>query len=344
MATMVVGIDIAKATFAAARWMDGAGHTLGSFPNTAAGMSALAARLASSDGAENGTAIQLVLEPTGGYELALASFAVRQGWQVSMPNPTHVRDWAKSQGQRAKTDAQDALLLARYGAEQPARPWRPLPAVVSALEGLLRRKDDLEHLLRQERNRAPQAALRSHGTEAIVTSVAQVIAGLEAALQTIEQAISEHLRTQPMLRDQARLLRTVPGVGERNVLWLVVLMHRWQTLTDGCGRSKGLVAYLGLDPRPFESGSRVRRRASISRMGAAHLRRRLFMSALGGTRGENLLRQFYLRLVGRGKPKMVALIATARKVLVWVWAVFRTNTPFDPTRTQRRPAMLTPSP
>lgn len=344
MATMVVGIDIAKATFAAARWMDGAGHTLGSFPNTAAGMSALAARLASSDGAENGTAIQLVLEPTGGYELALASFAVRQGWQVSMPNPTHVRGWAKSQGQRAKTDAQDALLLARYGAEQPARPWRPLPAVVSALEGLLRRKDDLEHLLRQERNRAPQAALRSHGTEAIVTSVAQVIAGLEAALQTIEQAISEHLRTQPMLRDQARLLRTVPGVGERNVLWLVVLMHRWQTLTDGCGRSKGLVAYLGLDPRPFESGSRVRRRASISRMGAAHLRRRLFMSALGGTRGENLLRQFYLRLVGRGKPKMVALIAAARKVLVWVWAVFRTNTPFDPTRTQRRPAMLTPSP
>lgn len=344
MSVMVVGVDIAKATFAAARWDDGAGHILGTFPNTAAGMDAFAGRLGSEDGAGDAQGIRLVLEPTGGYELALACFAVRHGWQVSTPNPRHVRDWAKSQGRRAKTDAQDALLLARYGAEQPIRPWRPLPGPVSELEGLLRRRDDLEQLLHQERNRAPHASLRPQGAEAVVASVAQVIAGLEAALHTIEQAIDGHMRAHPTLRDQARLLRTVPGVGERNVLWLLVLMHRWQTLTEGQGHSKGLVAYVGLDPRPFESGGRVRRRASISRMGAAQMRRRLFMSAFGGVRGNNALRGFYQRLVGRGKPKMVALIAAARKVLVWAWAVFRSSIPFDPTQTERRSAPTTTLP
>jgi len=75
-------------------------------------------------------------------------------------------------------------------------------------------------------------------------------------------------------------------------------------------------------------------------MGATQLRRRLFMSALGGTRGENPLRHFYLRLVGRGKAKMVALIAAARKVLVWAWAVFRAGAPFDPQKVRRD--MVTP--
>ena len=341
---LTVGVDIAKASFTAASWVNGTGQPLGCFPNTSAGMAALAAALAPVRQGLGATTLHLVLEPTGGYELPLAVFAVQQGWQVSMPNPVHIRDWAKSRGRRAKTDPQDALLLARYGAEQPLRPWQPLPAVISELESLLRRKDDLAQLLQQERNRQPAVALRPDTARAVVASVAQVIAGLEAALQTIDDAIAVHLQAHPMLQQEARLLQSVPGVGPRNVLWLLVLLYRWQTLTHGTGRAKGLVAYVGLDPQPFESGTSVRRRATISRMGAAHLRRRLFMSALGGTRGANPLRHFYLRLVGRGKPKMVALIAAARKILVWAWAVFRTRTPFDPARAQRTAQILTALP
>ncbi len=142
------------------------------------------------------------------------------------------------------------------------------------------------------------------------------------------------------MRRELRLLQGVPGIGPTNAPWLLVLLHRWRIRTAERGHAKGLVAYVGLDPRPFESGSSVRRRATISRMGAAQLRRRLFLSALGGTRGSNPLRQFYLRLVQRGKAKMVALIAAARKVLIWAWAVFRSGTPFDPTRLQRRTDML----
>jgi len=344
MTALIVGVDMAKATFTAAGWVDGTARPLGSYANTQAGFLAFAEALAPATPDGDPAAVELVVEPTGGYELPLARFALQQGWRVSMPNPKHVRDWARSQGRRAKTDAQDALLLTRFGVEQPARPWRPLPAAVGELESLLQRRADLEQLLLGERNRRDALANRSDVAAAVTGSLESVLATLERSLAAIDHAISEHVRCHPSLGEGVRLLRTVPGVGERNVLWLLVLLHRWQTLTAGQGRAKGLVAYLGLDPQPFESGTSVRRRARISRMGAAHLRRRLFMSALGGTRGKNVLREFYLRLVGRGKPKMVALIAAARKVLVWAWAVFRTTTPFDPTRTQRRPSMLASSP
>ena len=344
MTSLIAGVDMAKATFAAACWADGIAQPLGTFANTQAGFAAFAAALAASAPRRPTGSVQLVVEPTGGYELPLARFALEHGWRVSMPNPKHVRDWARSQGRRAKTDAQDALLLTRFGVEQPSRPWRPLPAAIGELESLLQRREDLEQLLLGEGNRREALTNRSDVAAAVTGSVESILATLEQSLAAIDRAVSEHVRHHPSLNEEVRLLRSVPGVGERNVLWLLVLLHRWQTLTAGQGLAKGLVAYLGLDPQPFESGTSVRRRARISRMGAAHLRRRLFMSALGGTRGNNALRQFYLRLVGRGKPKMVALVAAARKVLVWAWAVFRSGTLFDPTRMQRRAPMLTSSP
>jgi transposase len=114
---------------------------------------------------------------------------------------------------------------------------------------------------------------------------------------------------------------------------MLVIMHRWEELTDGEGESSGLVAYVGLDPKPHESGTSIRRRAGISRQGNRLFRSRLFMGALGGIKAKNSpLTAFYKRLVGRGKPKKLALVAAARKILVWCWAVFKSKTPFDTTR------------
>ena len=339
MSVLSVGIDIANASFAAALWVDGTGEPLGTFPNTEAGMAALADALWPLQQRLGAWLVQLVVEPTGGYELALATFGLRRGWRIVMPNPKQVRDWAKGLGRRAKTDAQDALLLARFGAAHPLPAWSPLPAAVEELESLLQRKEDLEKLLRQERNRVGALAARPTAAGAVMASVAEVIASLERALAAIDAAIHDHFAANPALRHELHLLQSVPGIGPTNAPWLLVMFHRWRVRTAGRGQAKGVVAYVGLDPRPFESGSSVRRRATISRMGTAQLRRRLFLSALGGTRGSNPLRQFYLRLVERGKAKMVALVAAARKVLIWAWAIFRSDTAFDPTRIHRRTDM-----
>src|SRR5688572_19442640 len=156
MPSYAVGVDMAKATFVAAIWEGGRGRQVGTFPNTPAGFAAFAQAVE----APAGAAVQLTVEPTGGYELALAHWAHTQGWRVAVPTPRHVREWAGGLGRRAKTDAQDALLLARYGAERQPPAWQPLPTTVSALESLLRRKDDLEQMLRQERNRQQALAAR----------------------------------------------------------------------------------------------------------------------------------------------------------------------------------------
>lgn len=321
-----LGVDVGKTTLVAANWQDGTGTVLGSFPNALEGFTALAAALPA------GQPVRLTIEPTGGYELALAAWAAERGWTVCRPNPRQVRDWAKGRGRRAKTDRQDALLLAQYGAECEPPAWTALPSEVSELESLLRRRDDLEGLLRQERNRRQQLTARPGVAKAVPPSLDKVIGALEDALAEVEAAIAAHQRQYRVIGEAVRRVQSVPGVGARNSLWLVVVLYRWKTLTDGQGDAKGLTAFLGLDPTPHESGTSVRGATSISRMGLATVRRLLFMGALGGVRGKNPLREFYQRLVGRGKPKVVALVAAARKILCWSWAVFQHETTFDPVK------------
>jgi transposase len=155
-----------------------------------------------------------------------------------------------------------------------------------------------------------------------------MITALEDALREIQAAIDAHLKAQPELKEAARRLQQVPGVGARNVLPLLVLLWRWRTLTDGQGSAKGLVAFAGLDPVTFTSGTSVRGRGTISRQGDRRLRALLYMGALGGVRGHNALRAFYQSWVARGKAKKLALVAAARKILVWAWAVFRDHADF----------------
>ena len=161
----------------------------------------------------------------------------------------------------------------------------------------------------------------------------KVIAFLEQRIQQLQKVIKEHLEAHLHLKKQRKLLLTVSGVGDKNVLYILVMMHRWGVLTDGEGDAKGLVAYLGLDPKHHESGTSVPKRSSISGQGNRAMRSRLYMSALGGIKAKNSpLTAFYQRLVGRGKPKKLALVAASRKILVWSWVVFKSETPFDTTR------------
>ncbi len=331
MSVLTVGVDVSQDTLDAAIAMPGEGPCFaGSHANNAAGLVELAAVVGKEAEQRHTAQIHLVMEPTGGYEQPLAHYALEQGWLVSLPNPRKVRDWAKSEGRRAKTDRQDALLLAAYGVAKNPPKWLPLPEAAAELEALVERQDDLNKMLQQERNR--QHALQARGVKQgpVTRNVERSIARLQESLAEIEAAIDEHMDQHPDLKQQAKRLRTVPGIGAKNVLPILVLMHRWGTLTDYEGDSKGLVAYVGLDPVPFSSGRTVYRRSLISRQGDPSMRRRLFMGAFGGVRGQNALRAFYQGLVARGKAKRLALVAAARKILTWAWAVFRKATDFEP--------------
>lgn len=329
MSCLYLGVDVSKKTLDAAIANGQEAESFGSFPNLPEGYTLLKQRLAEQTDKES--VIHLVIEPTGSYHLDFVAYAYAEGWLVSLPNPQIVRVWARGQGQRGKTDPIDARTLANYGRKEEPRPQQPLPAEVEALDELLRRRDDLEKMLTQERNRLHSHQRRPHPTPQVTDSIDGIITTLEQAIADIEEAIREHVKQFSDLDQQRRLLLEIPGIGNKSVLPILVFLQRWEARTAGLGDSKGLTAFAGLDPVPHSSGSSIHKRPSISKMGDADIRSLLFLCALGGNRAKDTpLTRFYQRLTARQKPPMVALIACARKILVWAFAVLRSGQPFEP--------------
>lgn len=328
MSTITIGCDIAKDRFDAALWLD-QGYPLGTFQNNHGGFKKLKAAVAQFN--KKGESILLVVEPTGGYELAMVEFGRNAGWPVALPNPKQARDWAKGVGYRAKSDAQDSLMLAQYGAEQKPNPQAALPEEVESLQGLLKRREDLQKMRQAESNRLKQLKLRPRPSQGALDSIERLLEMLDKELAHLEQAIKAQVKSTQQLSSLYRRFLTIPGVGQKTVVELIVLLYRWQARTGGEGGFKSLTAYVGLDSQTNQSGKSYKR-ATISKFGSAHYRCCLYMAALGGISGNNTLRYFYNAMVARGKPKKVALVAASRKILVWAWALFTTGQAFDPTK------------
>ncbi|MCP4257806.1 MAG: IS110 family transposase [Planctomycetes bacterium] len=329
MTTLYIGVDVSKDTLDVAYWTGTEATTIGTFTNNSAGFDELSAQLVKLAGAQQ---ICLVLEATGSYHLSLTAYATEQTWQVALPNPKRVKDWAKGMGYRAKHDKIDGRKLAHYGGlcKPPIQP--PLPQELEYLDNLLKRQQDLEQLLRQERNRQHALEVRPSVDPQALASVERTIAFLAQELETINQAINTFFNNNPERKQDLKQLRQLPGIGPKNAPHILLLLYRWDNLTGGQGSAKQLTAFVGLDPEPHSSGTSVYKRPAISKMGDGHIRSLLYMGALGGVRGHNPLRNFYQAMVNRGKAKKLALVASARKILVWAWTCFSRNVDFDPTK------------
>jgi transposase len=332
MDTLYIAVDISQASFAGAAWLAGKAQTLGTYTNDEAGFAAFAERVEQARQTSQATTVHLILEPTGGYELRLALYAYGASWLVSKPNPRQLRQWAQGMNFRTKTDQVDAKMLAEYGFRNQPAPQDLLASSVCELDYLLRRRQDLEKTLRMERNRLANAQAHPDMPKTVLRNLEQTIGLLETQHQEIEQAIEALVKGDASLRQQKRDLLSIPGVGPKNVLPLLVLLARFHALTQGKGTAKQLTAFLGLDVQFADSGTSVHKRPVISKQGDRTGRTLLYMGALGGVRGHNVLRTFYQLLVSRGKAKKLALVACARKILTWAWAVFGSNTPFDSSR------------
>lgn len=327
---LIVGVDMAKKTFTVAYRIGEIESELGDFVNEPTGYEALQVALLDACEQKQMEQIHLILEATGGYEAALLAYAYAQEWYVSMPNPAQVRNWAKGVGYRVKTDKVDARILAHYGVERRP-PLRPQLAVeVSELDSLLKRRLDLEHSVQKEKTRLSELSGRPGISAKVSDSLQQVIDALTSAQAEIQEAIDElQQQHEPFVAEHKRLL-SLPGVGPKVVGPLMVKLMQFQNLTSGQGDARGLVAFIGLDPQPYSSGTSVRKQPGISKMGDSELRRLLYMGALGAISGNNPLRTFYQRLLDRGKVKKVALVAVARKLLVWAWTIFSRQTQWNP--------------
>jgi transposase len=310
------GIDVSKDRLDVALHPGGEAFTV---TRDAAGLDALVARLAP-------LAPRIVaLEATGGYESVVAATLGAAGLPVAVVNPAQVRAFANALGRRAKTDPLDAAVIAHFAAA--TRPEvRPLPdAATQHLADLLARRRQIIAMMvaeRQRQKRLTGGGGRPQATaERLRKSIARLLEALQKELSEVDRAIDEAVRGSPLWRDKEALLASVPGVGPIIARTLLAELPELGRLDR-----REIAALAGLAPWTRQSGQWKGR--SVIGGGRAVVRAALFMGAITAVRHNPILEAFRERLLAAGKPKLVALIAVARKLLTILNAIARSGQPW----------------
>jgi transposase len=318
MSQPVLGIDVAKATLAVVLLLANRSHRK-EFANSASGHASLLAWLAHHSG---GQLVHAALEATGVYGEEVALALHQAGHTVSVLNPAKLAAYALSQGARNKTDAADAALIARYcQKEQPAAWTAPAPEV-RELRALVRQRQALIEMRQQEANRlsdgAPPASVRS------VLSAHMEF--LDEQIASLEQQIEQHIDQHDELKRQRDLMMSIKGLGRRAASDLLGEIGDLRSFSD----ARQLVAYAGLNPREFRSGTSVHKQTRLSKQGNARVRALLYLPALSALQHNPVVKGLRDRLVARGKAKMAAVGAAMRKLLHLMYGVVKHNRAFEP--------------
>lgn len=306
MEELFVGIDVSKDTLEVATTRG----EKGSFPNSDHGHSQLEAFLRPLH------PVLVVLEATGGYELAVVEHLALSAIPLAVVNPRQVRDFAKALGKLAKTDRIDAATLAQFALAVRPEP-RPLKdAQAQRLEALITRRKQLVEMLTAEKNCL--ALAKQWVREDIQAS----IRWLDQSLEKINQEIADLIRSSPLWRERDALLRSTKGIGPVTSSSLLCDLPELGRLS----RQK-IAALVGVVPFNRDSG-KVRGKREIWG-GRSYVRSILYMATLSAIQCNPVVRSFYQRLIARGKRPKVAIVACMRKLLVILNAMVRTNTRFQ---------------
>jgi transposase len=253
----------------------------------------------------------VVFEATGVYDRSLANALRQAGIRYARVNPARARDFARASGRLAKTDAIDARMLAAFAqAMAPAAEPPPEPAR-NTLALLAKRRDQLVHMRAQEKNRrseAPDPTMAEH--------IAVHVDFLSHEIKAIEAKIKAFITAEPQISEQARLLRSAPGIGPVACMQLIAQMPEL-----GHTGPKQVAALAGLAPLNVDSGTYRGKRAIGG--GRKRIRDALYMASLNAVRRDPNIKGFYQKLRTAGKPAKLALIAVARKLLTILNAMLR---------------------
>ena len=318
MTEPALGIDIAKLKFNACLINSQGKLKHKVFPNNATGFEQLAVWLSK----QRVERVHACLEATGTYGEALSLFLYEMGHTVSVINPAAVKAFAGSRLSRTKTDRVDADLIARFCQAQEPPAWTPLPAEVRELQALVRRLESLIEMRVMEENRLSSGVT----VEMVRRSVEELLAHLNAQIKRTEELIRKHIDNHPTLKQQSKLLDSIPGIAQTTA---ALLLSEITDITQ-YRSARQVAAYAGLVPRERQSGSSLRGRTRLSKIGNARLRRALYFPAITALRCSSFFQQWAEGLRQRGKCKMSVICAVMRKLVHLVYGVLKSEQPFDP--------------
>jgi transposase len=246
-----------------------------------------------------------VMEASGGYEREWATALRKAGIEVRIVDPKRVRNFARSAGRLAKNDAIDAEMIAWFAetfGEAPAQAYdaarEQLAQIVNARQALLELRTKLQ-------NQAEHAA-----PEPVQKMQARLLKKVAFELAKLEAAIAAFVKLTPHFAERAAIIESVPGLGEITSAGLIAAMPE-------LGQVSNKIAPALLGVAPYDDDSGKRRGERQIKGGRRKVRNLFYMACLGAaTRHNPVLKAFYRRLIAKGKPPKVALVACMRKLIV----------------------------
>lgn len=265
----------------------------------------------------------VVMEASGPYYYQLACFLQEKGIKVAVINPLVIRRFMQMQLKRTKTDSADAESIAAYGELVELKTWKPLKEnYLKIKQWYAIRKQLLKHL--HATTLQMEAFLATGKMDKNINATLELeIKQLNKKISTVEKQMNELIEEEnSALKEQ---LESIPGIGPKTSLLLIVTLRGF----EGFDNYKQVISYLGLSPRIYESGSSVRGKSKICKMGMSEVRKCLYMAARSARKYNGTCKELYERLRAKGKAHRQAMIAVVNKLLKQAFALVETGTMYQ---------------
>lgn len=314
----ILGIDISKDTFDVALCKDGQIIATSQFTNNQPGFKKLDSWLVK----QGANIVWACLEATGRYGDQLALILHNKGHQVSVVNPAQIKRYAESKLRRNKSDKLDAVLISDFCATQKPNLWTPPPLEIRQLQEAVRRLNALIVERTREQNRQ-QSGFES---EIVLASIEAHLNFLNSQIGALHNEIQAHIDRYPPLKEDLDLLTSIKGIGPTTAARILGELPHITSFKS----ADQVVAYAGLSVQHRDSGSSVRKKPKLSKIGNAHLRTALYFPAISAIRYNPIIKAQAERLRAKGKLPMEIIGAAMRKLLRLVYGVLKSRQYFDP--------------
>ena len=306
-----LGIDISKGTFD----VEDQNHKHTSYTNDAKGFIKFSKTIPKDS--------LCVMEYTGVYYIELAKHLYKKGIAVSVENPLRIKRFMQMHLRRNKTDKADAKMIRLYGEKQEVNLWEPEPQILEQSKDLYQTMEqyiDFRSGLKNKIDGLKSKKASIKLMQMIENEISRVTISIDELQSELDDLIEKY--NPEMLKN----INSVKGIGKRTSTLLIMSTRGF----EGFENAKQVCSYFGLAPTETKSGTSIKGKRNISKMGNPLVRKKLYMCSLQASRHNKACRELYERLLAKGKAKKLALIAVANKLLKIVFAIAKSGLPYDP--------------
>jgi transposase len=307
-----IGIDVSKKKLDISVF-NGSRHICSSVSNSISGILALHSHISK----EKYSELMITMEATGTYYLKAAKKLYELGYEVSVMNPLIIKRFSEMKMLRAKTDTVDSKTIAEYGFYHEPKLYKPKNKEMELVLHLLKALEDINILKNETVNRVEALKQNPDTSDEVFDIYRSLLKEYGFKIKEIEKRIKELMKDNEIYKR----MKTIPGVGDRIASAFVSVFDNFKDFDN----AKQAASFIGVNPSPYQSGTSVNGKGSISKKGNGYLRKLLYMGALSASKHNKSCRELYERLLLKGKDKTLALIAVANKLVRQIFAIVKYN-------------------